>query len=108
MGGIGGEVLGRTPDEAWMKFEKEVRPELEDRFGLFLEAPLTREAAFGRMWQDPTSTGGSLTIIFQSEWTVLRVTLLVSRCGPPAQKNQPLFIHLIGVYVNVGSMPSGL
>lgn len=52
MGGFGGEVRARTPDEVWMKFEKEVRPEVEERFGLFLEAPQTREAAFRNMWQD--------------------------------------------------------
>ena len=35
-----------------MKFDKEVRPEVEERFGLFLEAPLNREAAFQAMWED--------------------------------------------------------
>jgi hypothetical protein len=35
-----------------MKFGKEVRPEVEDRFGLFLEASPNREAAFKAMRQD--------------------------------------------------------
>jgi hypothetical protein len=39
-------------DDAWMKFGKEVRPEVEDRFGLFLEASLNREAAFKAMRHD--------------------------------------------------------
>jgi hypothetical protein len=52
MGGFGGEVRADTRDEAWMKFDKEVRPEVEERFGLFLEAPLNREAAFQAMWED--------------------------------------------------------
>jgi hypothetical protein len=55
MGGLGGEVRARTPEEVWTKFEKEVRPEVEERFGLFLEAPLTREAAYQTMWEDPES-----------------------------------------------------
>ena len=33
----------------------EVRPEIEERFGLFLEAPLTREAALRSAWQDQTT-----------------------------------------------------
>lgn len=28
------------------------RPEVEERFGLFLEAPRNREAAFKAMWQN--------------------------------------------------------
>jgi hypothetical protein len=60
VGGIGGEVRARTQEEVWTKFEKQVRPEVEERFGLFLEAPQTREAAYERMWQDP-----------KSEWWVL-------------------------------------
>lgn len=52
MGGFGGEVRAKTPDEAWTKFENEVRPEVEERFGLFLEAPLNRECALKTMWQD--------------------------------------------------------
>ena len=55
MGGIGGEVRAKTPDEVWTKFDEEVRPDIEERFGLFLEAPLTREAAFQMMWHDPKS-----------------------------------------------------
>ena len=41
--------------EVWAKFENEVCPEVEHRFGLFLEAPRTREAGFESMWQDPIS-----------------------------------------------------
>ena len=55
MGGLVGELRARTPDEAWTKLAKEIRPEVEERFGLFLEAPLTREAALKKMWQDPKS-----------------------------------------------------
>jgi len=38
-----------------MKFDGEVRSEIEERFGLFLEAPLTREAAYKKMWKDEKS-----------------------------------------------------
>jgi hypothetical protein len=55
MGGIGGEIRAATQAEAWMKFEKEVRSQIEDEFGLFLEAPLSREAAYGNMWKDEKS-----------------------------------------------------
>jgi hypothetical protein len=55
MGGVGGEVRARTQVEAWMKFDGEVRSEIEERFGLFLEAPLTREAAYKKMWKDEKS-----------------------------------------------------
>jgi hypothetical protein len=53
MGGFGGEIRAKTRDEAWIKLEREIRPEIEDRFGLFLEAPATKEAAFKSMRQDP-------------------------------------------------------
>jgi hypothetical protein len=33
-------------------FENEIRSQIEERFGLFLDAPLTREAAFKKMWRD--------------------------------------------------------
>jgi hypothetical protein len=55
MGGLGGEVRARTQDEAWLKFHQDVRPEVEERFGLFLESPCTREAAYKQMWQDSKS-----------------------------------------------------
>jgi hypothetical protein len=55
MGGIGGEIRAQTQAEAWMKFENEVRSQIEEGFGLFLEAPLTREAAYQRMWKDEKS-----------------------------------------------------
>lgn len=52
MGGLGGEVRAVSQEEAWLKFENEVRAQVEERFGLFLDAPLTREAAFRKMWKD--------------------------------------------------------
>jgi hypothetical protein len=55
MGGLGGEIRAETKEEAWTKFENEVRAQIEDRFGLFLDAPLTREAAFRKMWKDAKS-----------------------------------------------------
>jgi len=53
MGGIGGEVRAKTPEEAWAEFDEEIRPEIESQLGLFLDAPLTRETAIKSMWQDP-------------------------------------------------------
>jgi hypothetical protein len=55
MGGLGGEVRGVTQEEAWMTFENEIRSQIEERFGLFLDAPLAREAAFREMWRDEKS-----------------------------------------------------
>ena len=55
MGGFGGEVRGATQDEPWTKFVTEVRDQIEERFGLFLEAPLTREAAYQQMWKAKNS-----------------------------------------------------
>jgi hypothetical protein len=55
MGGLGGEVRGTTQEEAWMTFENVIRSQIDDRFGLFLDAPLTREAAFRKMWRDQKS-----------------------------------------------------
>jgi hypothetical protein len=52
MGGLGGEVRGATQEEAWRTFDNEIRSQVEERFGLFLDAPLTREAAFSNMWRD--------------------------------------------------------
>jgi hypothetical protein len=52
MGGFGGEIRAQTPDEAWLKLEQEIRPEIEERFGLFLEAPLSREAALKSARED--------------------------------------------------------
>jgi hypothetical protein len=43
--------IAKTPDEAWTKFETEVRLEVEKRFGLFLQTPLNREDALNAMWQ---------------------------------------------------------
>ena len=48
-------MRGRTQDEAWKFFENEIRSQIEERFGLFLDAPLTREAAFRQMWRDEKS-----------------------------------------------------
>jgi hypothetical protein len=53
VGGCGGEVRGKTPQEAWDKFNQKVRPEIEERFGLFVEAPSDRQAAFKSMRRDP-------------------------------------------------------
>jgi hypothetical protein len=55
MGGVVGEIRAATQCEAWRKFTDAVRWEIEDRFGLFLEAPLTREAAYKNMWKDEKS-----------------------------------------------------
>jgi hypothetical protein len=55
MGGLGGEVRGATQEEAWRTFENEIRSQIEERFGLFLDAPLIREAAFRKMWRDEKS-----------------------------------------------------
>jgi len=55
MGGLGGEVRAKTQDEAWRKFQQEVWPEVEGRFGLFLDSPRNREAAYKQMWQDSKS-----------------------------------------------------
>jgi hypothetical protein len=52
VGGLGGEVRGGTPEEVWSKFEEEIKPEVEERFGLFLSAPLDRQAAFQAMRRD--------------------------------------------------------
>ena len=52
MGGLGGEVRGGTPEEVWSRFEKEIKPQVEERFGLYLSAPRDREAAFQSMRQD--------------------------------------------------------
>jgi hypothetical protein len=64
MGGFGREVRAQTREEAWLKFESEVRPEIEDRFGLFLEAPLSREAAIENMWREPQDRAWVLDYYF--------------------------------------------
>jgi hypothetical protein len=56
MGGFGGEIRGQTRDEIWMRFRDEVRPLAVDKFGLFLEAPLSKDDAYQSMRQD-TETG---------------------------------------------------
>jgi hypothetical protein len=55
MGGLGGEIRGATQEEAWKTFETEIRSQIEERFGLFLDEPLTRDAAFKKMWRDEKS-----------------------------------------------------
>lgn len=55
MGGIGGEIRAKTQEEAWTTLHEEVQPQVEEAFGLFLEAPLTREAAYTIMRQDPST-----------------------------------------------------
>jgi hypothetical protein len=47
-----------------MKFREEVRSQIEDQFGLFLEAPLTREAAYENMWKDEKSGAWVLDLRF--------------------------------------------
>lgn len=59
-------MWAKTPDEAWTKFETEIRPEIEERFGLFLKAPLTREDAIKNMWKDPKSHAWVLDYHFSS------------------------------------------
>jgi hypothetical protein len=66
VGGLGGEVWAKSPSEAWAKFEREVRPEIERRLGLFLESPRTREDAMKSMWQDPDSHAWILDYYFSS------------------------------------------
>ena len=53
MGGYGGEIRAQSREAAWAKFDREIRPEAEERFGLFLVAPLNREQAFQSIRQDP-------------------------------------------------------
>jgi hypothetical protein len=64
MGGLGGEIRARTPDEAWEKLDGVVRPEIEERFGLFLEAPVSREAARKAAREDPAAHGWILDYYF--------------------------------------------
>jgi hypothetical protein len=64
MGGLGGEVRGATQEEAWTKFDKSIRSQVEDEFGLFLDAPLTREAAYKKMWKDNKSESWVLDYYF--------------------------------------------
>lgn len=64
MGGLGGEVRAATKDEVWRKFENEIRSQVEAQFGLFLDGPLTREAAFEKMWKDEKSGFWVLDIHF--------------------------------------------
>lgn len=64
MGGLGGELRGKTKDEVWTKFEQQIRPQVETNFGLFLEAPLAREAAYQQMWKDESSGAWVLDYYF--------------------------------------------
>jgi hypothetical protein len=64
MGGLGGEVRGKTKDEAWTKFDEQIRSQVENAFGLFLDAPLAREAAFQKMWKDQSSGAWVLDYYF--------------------------------------------
>ena len=64
MGGYGGEIHAQTPEGAWAKFELEIRPEVEERFGLFLVAPLSREQAFNAIRQDPETHAWVLDYYF--------------------------------------------
>ena len=64
MGGYGGEIHAKTPEAAWAEFEREIRPEAEERFGLFLVAPLSREQAFNSIRQDPETHAWVLDYYF--------------------------------------------
>jgi hypothetical protein len=64
VGGYGGEIRAQTPEAAWAKFDREIRPEAEEHFGLFLVAPLSREQAFKSIWQDPQTQAWVLDYYF--------------------------------------------
>jgi len=53
MGGLGGQIRGRTKEELWQKFTDEVHSVAVERFGLFPEVPADQEQAFDRMRWDP-------------------------------------------------------
>ena len=55
MGGLGGEVRGATQEKPWKTFKSQIRSQFEERYGFFLDAPLTREAAFKNMRRDEKS-----------------------------------------------------
>jgi hypothetical protein len=55
VGEHGGEVRAAIRDEVWRKFENEIRSQIEEKLGLFRDAPLTREAAYQQMWKDERS-----------------------------------------------------
>lgn len=64
MGGLGGEVRGKTKHATWVKFEQQVRSQVENEYGLFPDAPLSREAAYRKMWKDETSGAWVLDYYF--------------------------------------------
>ena len=64
MGGYGGEIRALSREAAWAKFDQEIRPEAEERFGLFPVAPLSREGAFHSVWQDPETHAWVLDFYF--------------------------------------------
>jgi hypothetical protein len=64
LGGYGGEIRARSRESAWAKFDQEIRPEVEERFGLFLVAPLSREEAFQSIRQDPETLAWLLDYYF--------------------------------------------
>ena len=66
IGGVGGEVRAAIQAEVWTKFEEAVRSRIEEQFGLFLEAPLTREAAYEKMWRDEKSGAWVLDFRFST------------------------------------------
>jgi hypothetical protein len=53
VGGLGGEVRGRSRREAWRKFEQYIRPQVVEQYGLFLQGPLTEEDAYRSMRYGP-------------------------------------------------------
>lgn len=64
MGGYGGEIRAHSREAAWAKFDQEIRPEVEERFGLFLVAPLSREQAFNSIRRDPETHSWVLDYYF--------------------------------------------
>jgi hypothetical protein len=63
-GGIGGEIRGKTREEIWTRFRDEVRPLVIDKFGMFLQAPLSEEEAFQSMRRDPDTGSWVLDYCF--------------------------------------------
>jgi hypothetical protein len=52
--GAATEIKVEEQESEWGRGE-EIRSQIEERFGLFLDAPLAREAAFKKMWRDEKS-----------------------------------------------------
>ncbi len=52
MGGMHGEIYGKTKIEVWKKFEP-LRSRDNQPLGLYLETPLTKKEAYRKMTRDP-------------------------------------------------------